>query len=75
MTTQMSVSADVTRQIVTRQIAEWQMSYENLRIACIVHTDLGDKARTTELAAEMAKCVKAVERLQAMLPQPPAAQE
>ncbi len=66
------VDALLTHQVIENQIRQWQLSMEDLRIAAIVSQSIGDKEeRITQLRDEMKRCVKAIEKLQAMLTELP----
>ena len=58
----------ITRQLIERQIVEWQVAQENLRISMAVVDAIGDsEERKNAIRADATRCVKALEALQAML--------
>ena len=62
-----TVPQEVTRKLIQNQLTAWRTSMEDYRIAGIVAETLDDAAGKERVVKEMTKCVKAIEKLTAML--------
>lgn len=57
----------ITAAIIRNQLNLWRNTYEDARIQIIVADAIGDAEARPKLRAEMAKCVKATEKLEELL--------
>jgi hypothetical protein len=61
------VSPEITRALIERQIESWRQAMEDSRIAAIVADTIEDAEMKNRNVEQMTKCVKAIEKLTAML--------
>jgi hypothetical protein len=63
-----SIDKGTTRQLIEKQIADWQTLQESLRISMAVAEAIGDgEERKNAIRMDATRCVKALEKLQKML--------
>lgn len=61
---EITVAPEITLQLIERQIVTWQQNWEDCRIAALVADATADAEEKKRLQGIMAKCIKALERLQ-----------